>query len=296
MADPKSLLNQLIPINDFVSGFTTCIHVNHAHIEHVNLGDSELGVHKVASRTTHKIVRPPSSSGSSHETPSLAWEAFYPTGSINPKAQTPGGFGFYLAGPPAFVKRLETATEAIFSYRMMLQDEWEWVKGGKLPGVFGGIGDLAYRCSGGRKEDRCQCFDLRPMWRPDSVAELYSYLPITPENRAQLSAVPPRSIESKDYGYSVGRGAYHLDRAVGGWVTLAFRIKLNDLGSNNGEIQLWIDGESVINVDGLTLRETEAGRIKGMHFQTFFGGHESDWASPKDQRAWFSDVTGAIIR
>jgi predicted Zn-dependent protease with MMP-like domain len=25
--------------------------------------------------------------------------------------------------------------EAIFSYRMMLQDEWEWVKGGKIPGV-----------------------------------------------------------------------------------------------------------------------------------------------------------------
>jgi hypothetical protein len=50
-----------------------------------------------------------------------------------------------------------------------------------------------------------------------------------------------------------------------------------------------------------------------MHFQTFFGGmllimqtvsslinllagHGEDWASPKDQRAWFADITGVIVR
>lgn len=27
-----------------------------------------------------------------------------------------------------------------------------------------------------------------------------------------------------------------------------------------------------MDLDGLCLRETEAGKIKGMHFQTFFGG------------------------
>ena len=39
-----------------------------------------------------------------------------------------------------------------------------------------------------------------------------------------------------------------------------------------GEIQLWIDGKSVIEIPGLVLREDEASHIKGMHFQTFFGG------------------------
>jgi hypothetical protein len=83
-----------------------------------------------------------------------------------------------------------------------------------------------------------------------------------------------------------------------------------------GEIQLWINGTSVINVSGLMLREDEASHIKGMHFQTFFGGrhfirphrpfrvpmafifsgNKSDWASPKDQKAWFADVSGAIIQ
>lgn len=42
---------------------------------------------------------------------------------------------------------------------------------------------------------------------------------------------------------------------------------------DSGEIQLWIDGVSVITVNGLQLRESTEGKIKGMHFQTFFGGN-----------------------
>ena len=31
--------------------------------------------------------------------------------------------------------------------------------------VVGGVGNLSYSCSGGRQEQRDQCFDLRGMWR-----------------------------------------------------------------------------------------------------------------------------------
>lgn len=44
------------------------------------------------------------------------------------------------------------------------------------------------------------------------------------------------------------------------------------LTCSKGRVQLWIDGNLVIDLDGLCLRETEAGKVKGMHFQTFFGG------------------------
>ena len=40
----------------------------------------------------------------------------------------------------------------------------------------------------------------------------------------------------------------------------------------SGEMQLWIDGVSVINVGGLNLRMSNESRIQGMHFSTFFGG------------------------
>lgn len=68
--------------------------------------------------------------------------------------------------------------------------------------------------------------------RPASIGELYAYLPLTSENSERLSAVPPKSTVNADYGISVGRGAFKLQKAVGGWVTFAFRVKLNDVQDN----------------------------------------------------------------
>jgi len=219
---------------------------------------------------------------------------FFPEGSINPSGTIPGGFGFYLSGPSNFAKRLESATEALFSYRVMFEEGWEWMKGGKLPGLFGGVGDLSYRCSGGRQDERCQCFSLRLMWRTAGKGEIYAYIPLNDTNRDRLLEVPPESHENSEYGFSVGRGAFKFPK--GAWTAIAERVKLNTVGQADGEIQLWINGTSVINISGLILREEEESHIKGVHFQTFFGGNKSDWASPKDQKAWFADVSGAIIR
>ncbi|KAF7348203.1 Polysaccharide lyase family 14 protein [Mycena sanguinolenta] len=292
------MICSLIPVDTFQSGFTACTSLTLPNVDPVALKDEELGIHRISSRTNHTLVVPPPAEGSDADWPEppLAWEAFYPKGSINPTAPIPGGFGFYLSGPPNFSSRLESgATHAILSYRMMLQSDWEWVKGGKFPGIFGGEGDLSYSCTGGRQDERCKCFNIRPMWRSKGLGELYTYIPLTETNREKLIAVPPLSKENSDYGFSVGRNAFKFDIAVGKWIALAFRVKLNSIGSNDGELELWVDGKSVIKIDGLTLRCSEQSRIKGAHFQTFFGGHQDDWASPKDQRAWFADVSGVVI-
>ena len=66
-------------------------------------------------------------------------------------------------------------------------------------------------------------------------------------------------------------GTFALVRvAVGKFV--AQRVRLNDVGETNGELQLFVGGKSVINVGGLVLVNSTAGRIRGMQFQTFFGG------------------------
>jgi len=124
--------------------------------------------------------------------------------------------------------------------------------------------------------------------------EIYAYIPLNDTNTDRLLEVPPESHKNPDYGFSVGRGAFKFPK--GAWTTIAERVKLNNVGQADGEIQLWINGTSVINISGLILREEEESHIKGMHFQTFFGGNKPDWASPKDQKAWFADVSGAIIR
>ncbi|KAJ7069302.1 polysaccharide lyase family 14 protein [Mycena amicta] len=308
--------SHLLPVAHFKSAFSTCTSLAIPAVERLPLEDAPLGVHKTTSRTHHPLVKPPVTTteadvlveqsirteeedAQNHlPDPTMAWEAFYPKGSINPAGPLPGGFGFYVGGPKDFAAKLSVAggaTHVVLSYRMMLQHGWEWVKGGKLPGIFGGEGDLAYSCTGGQQDHRCLCFNVRPMWRPQGAGELYTYLPLLASNHNRLSAVPPYSKQNPDYGMSVGRGAFSFDNAAGKWISIAFRVKLNHIGKEDGELELFVDGKSVIDVSGLVFRTTDQSRIKGAHFQTFFGGHTAEWASPKDQRAWFADVTGAIV-
>lgn len=113
--------------------WSTCSQIDKPGIEILPLDDRKLQVHKVATSTSHHLVSPPSSVGLT--TPGVAWEAFYPKGSINPKNSTPGGFGFYLSGPTEFQTKLSTASEVLFSYSVMFDKEWDFVKGGKIPGI-----------------------------------------------------------------------------------------------------------------------------------------------------------------
>lgn len=137
-------ISHLLPITTFHSGFTTCptLSSHHPNLKLVLFDDRALGVHGISSRTSHPLVVPPPSAGSGPgpihiSPPNRAWEAFYPQGSINPTAPIPGGFGFYLSGPPFFAAMLKEprTKEVVLSYRMMLEDGWMWAKGGKLPGV-----------------------------------------------------------------------------------------------------------------------------------------------------------------
>ncbi|KAI5120819.1 hypothetical protein M0805_003215 [Coniferiporia weirii] len=271
---------------NFSSAWTTSSTVDLSFVQHVELSERVLRVHGVHSRPD--VVLAPNSSHSQ-----MAWRAFYPKGSINPKGRIPGGFGLYLSGPNFFEEKLEGAKEVLFGYSVLFEEDWEWVKGGKLPGAFGGIGPSAHQCTGGQKEGRDLCFNLRLMWRPKGDGELYAYLPTTDENALRLLEIPPKSILNPDYGFSVGRGSFAFKK--GAWTTITERIKLNDIGRANGEVELRINGATVIFATGLTIRTSDDAFVQGMHFQTFFGGHGPEWASPKDQYAWFSDLSGAII-
>ena len=122
------------------TGFTTCpICELPSAVARVALSDKTLGVHRVTSSTTHNLVTPPitvpGGDGSSQ-----AWEALYLRGSINPGNKTAphGGFGFYMRGPAPFsdaLKGLSPGDEVAFGYDVLFEEGFEWVKGGKLPGI-----------------------------------------------------------------------------------------------------------------------------------------------------------------
>lgn len=230
----------LLPVDHsrILLGFTTSSVINLPNVTRTNLSDQTLGVHKVSSGTSHHIVTPPvfSSPLTQHECISEAWEASFPTGSINPgnKKHPLGGFGFYLRGPAEFSNKLEQGvTEVLMSYEVAFEEEFSWCLGGKLPGMYGGVGNSAYGCTGGRQTDRCKCFNLRLMWRENGAGELYAYIRHSPKNAERLKQVPPKSVQHPDYGFSVGRGAFRFP--AGEWVAIAERVKMNTVGVEDGK-------------------------------------------------------------
>ncbi|KAM5542810.1 hypothetical protein V8D89_003771 [Ganoderma adspersum] len=245
--------------------------------------DATLGVTKDLKGFTHKIVKAPDGVTSI--------QSHYPKGSFNPSHEPKGGIGFYAAGPKNV--DLTTAKEVTLSYTVLFPDGFDFVKGGKLPGLYGGNSEKeATGCSGGRRDNGC--FSARFMWRREGAGEIYTYLPPgSPENKA-VCKVPPQSECNDVYGASVGRGAFKF--TPGKRNTIGQRIRLNDVGKANGELELFVNGKSVYTVPGLVLRTAASGRIRGIQMQSFFGGSDSTWATPKGQDVFFGDFSVAITK
>lgn len=57
----------------------------------------------------------------------------------------------------------------LLSYEVAFDAGFDWVKGGKLPGLRGGLNSTG--CSGGNEADGKECFITRLMWRKDGQGE-----------------------------------------------------------------------------------------------------------------------------
>lgn len=86
----------------------------------------------------------------------------YPEGSINPANRPQGGAQFYAN--PLDITQAQSVT---LEYDVYFPADFEFVLGGKLPGLFGG----KESCSGG--DAALDCFSTRLMWREEGAGELY---------------------------------------------------------------------------------------------------------------------------
>lgn len=185
----------------------------------------------------------------------------YPEGSVNfgsaRKGRPLGGASFYAPFSDADVLCLH--------YKVRFPEDFSFVKGGKLPGLYAGEAP-----SGGDKVTDDNGWTVRLMWREDGKGELYEYV----------------VNKKKKYGLSVGRGAFTFPR--GRWVDVDLEIVVNGEGERNGIARLWIDGRAVIEQDGIVYTEEDQNDA-GLMFSTFFGGNDESWASPRDQYVDFTD-------
>jgi hypothetical protein len=141
--------------------------------------------------------------------------SFFPQGSINPgnKQAPKGGMSWYTSGPhwgSVFTKGtgsweddLTRAKEITFGYSVMFENGFQFNKGGKLPGVYGGVSEEeAVGCSGGRQEGRDGCFSSRLMWRECPPASILSFLIFILSRLAELTHLPSRPSVSPSRSFS----------------------------------------------------------------------------------------------
>jgi hypothetical protein len=172
---------------------------------------------------------------------------------------TSGGSQLYLtstAGP---------TDHAFLRYYLRIPSGFDWVKGGKLPGLYGGTST-----SGRKIPDGANGLSTRYMWRAGGAGEVYAYLPT-----------------SKEHGTSLGRGDWHWPTDQ--WTCVEQEVTLNDPGRANGSVNVWLNDQQVLAQRGLTYRNSSSLQIDGLFFSTFFGGGDKTWATPVTQHADFAD-------
>jgi hypothetical protein len=170
----------------------------------------------------------------------------YPKGSINPAGSIKGGADFYANPFSAGV--LESARTLSLSYRVLFSNGFDFVKGGKMPGLYGG----PRGCSGGKDAGASACFSTRLMWRPRGEGELYLYAPRDKQAKG-VCKTHPKSVCSDDYGMSIGRGSFRW--ATGRWTEVRQTVRLNTPGKADGRFGLELDGMKVLDVDGVFFRD-----------------------------------------
>ncbi|GAA5998428.1 hypothetical protein JCM5350_000687 [Sporobolomyces pararoseus] len=159
---------------------------------------------------------------------------------------------------------------AVLQYEVAFDDGFDFVKGGKLPGLYGSEKGAEGVCSGGNRQP--SCWSARLMWRTGGEGEVYAYIPTYPSFCRQ-SDVACNDV----YGISLSRGSFGF--SVGGWTTITQLVSLNTPGYANGLLYLWANGSLALAHTGVVWRVTEDVTISKIMFSTFFGGSDSSWNS-----------------
>lgn len=186
----------------------------------------------------------------------------YPEGNYGAGNSNGGGVQFKCV----IGSKTEAATA---EYRIKFESGFDFVKGGKLPGLCGG------RCNtGGNIPTGTDGWSARYMWRADGQLVVYLYDMMSTNYGTDLK------INHPDYFFF----------QPGKWYTIKQFIQMNTPGIRDGIIKIWVDGEQMLHFKFAKFRNTEDLGVNLFYFSTFFGGSGSEWAPPKDEHVFFDDI------
>ncbi|MEM7062275.1 MAG: DUF4347 domain-containing protein [Cyanobacteria bacterium P01_B01_bin.77] len=181
-------------------------------------------------------------------------EIKYPKGAVGPKE---GGGQFEVSLPEA--------EELWLSYYVKFGENFDFRRGGKLPGLASGGGKF----TGGNSPDNGDGWTARYMWRDQGRAVAYAYYVDKPGKWGE-------DIDLDDFAFSKGD-----------WHQITQHIKLNTDNKANGLLETWVDGEKHQSRSDMRWRLGDQGLIDSIYFSTFHGGGSDSWAPQVDSKAFF---------
>jgi hypothetical protein len=183
---------------------------------------------------------------------------------------TVGGAQFYTDFAQVGHSALARASTLYLRYYLKFPAGFDFGRGGKLPGLYGGeVGQE----SGGHHG---QAFSTRYMWRdhPES-GSLDNCSRVLP-----CSEVYVYSPRGSGYGANVG-GKWNW-QPDGRW-----HVVEQAVDRRTGTVTVWYDGRRVLSAPG-AVPGIAGIPFAGVFFSTFFGGHDSSWGPSKDEFAYFA--------
>ena len=150
------------------------------------------------------------------------------------------------------------------SYWVKFDDDFDFVLGGKLPGLSGSV---SYT-------DRTHEWTGRLMWREQGKVEFYMHF-----------------AEDRDRWWWDTEG-YQATFIPGQWHHVEMHFRLNTPGQYNGLMEGWLDGRKAADYTQVKFREANqaSSMITKIFFSTFFGGSSGDrWNARKEEFAWFDE-------
>ncbi len=166
------------------------------------------------------------------------------------------------------------ANQLYMSYWVRFSNNFDYggtSEGGKLPGLGGGG-----RCSGCTTCDGTNGFTARLMWRTGGRLVLYLY---------HLDKSNPPCGDNNTL--VVGGADYYITK--GQWFQVTQRVKVNSGNNHDGEVELWINGQSALLRTGIQF-VTNGDKVDNLYFSTFHGGSSAAWSPGSDVHIWFDDI------
>lgn len=163
---------------------------------------------------------------------------------------------------------IPAALEYTLNYDVLFENDFEWVKGGKLPGL------APTNYTTGCKDPNPNGWSVRMMWRRLGEPVLYIY----DQNRAN------RCGEDAHSGVQFAKNT---------WQPLSVHVRVNQPASaSNAEMSLYLAGKRIAHVANAQLRGAEgsATLINQFIFHTFFGGSDDTWSPSKNVHARFDNI------